>query len=105
MRTTPAFIDKLVYLSVMALIASLAYAVPALWDFIAMKMELPRSAYLLKPVENQRYYLQIATFSTAILCVILRFVSPSGVFRRNSIVYLAAAFLVLAFCSALNSRS
>lgn len=105
MRLTPAFIDKLIYLAILSVVATVPYAVPALGDFVMMKLGFTRSTYLLKPVENQRYYVQFAICGIAILAIILRLYVPSGRLRRNSILYLATAFMAIAIISAFGSRS
>ncbi|MBX7245460.1 MAG: O-antigen ligase family protein [Candidatus Sumerlaeaceae bacterium] len=92
-------------LAVLAVVLTLPYAVPALWDFVAMKFNLARGYYLLKPVENQAFYLQFAMVAAGLPYVLWRAMAPPAFFPRNSLVMFVGLFVLLEFASVFVSRS
>lgn len=73
------------FLSLLAITLTLPFAVPALWDYVQTLMELPRGAYLVRPVTNQVFYLQIAIGAVLLPFAAWRVYAPPLRLPRNSI--------------------
>jgi O-antigen ligase len=93
------------YLGLLVIVLTLPYAVPALWDFVQIRLGMTRGIYLLKPVENQSFYLQFAVLALAVPYLVWRVFAPPARFAHNSIVYLALLFVALQFLSVTQARS
>lgn len=98
-------VSRFGFLALATLVVTLPFAVPALWDVIAVKLGLQRGIYLLKPVENQTYYLLMG-FTAAVLPYLgWRALTPPRKIPRSSIAVLAVVFLLLHAASAIGSPS
>ena len=92
-------------LSVLAILLTLPYAVPAFWDYVQMRMGWERGYYLLKPVENQVFYVQLAVLASMIPYCLWRAFAPPAGYPRNSLTYLALVFVALQVGSAFVSTN
>jgi hypothetical protein len=83
------------FIGILAVMLTLPYAVPALLDAVLARFQLPRDAYLLRPVENQFFHLQFAAVAVGLPYALWRIMAPpAGRLPRNSLVWLATAFVV-----------
>jgi O-antigen ligase len=92
-------------LGLLSIVLTLPYAVPALWDVVEMRLGFARDHYLLKPAENQLYYVQFAAVLVGVPYLLWSLWSPPRGLFRNSIVFLALAFVALQFASTVNAGS
>ncbi|MCX7017782.1 MAG: O-antigen ligase family protein [bacterium] len=96
---------KFGFLSLLAILLTLPYAVPALWDYAEMRLGFERGYYLLKPVENQFFYVQFAVMAFALPYVLWRMLAPPANYVRNSIVMFGLLFIGLQLLSAIGARN
>ncbi|MCX7719256.1 MAG: hypothetical protein N2111_12770, partial [Candidatus Sumerlaeaceae bacterium] len=93
------------YLGILTITLTLPYAVPALLDALLARLQLPRDVYLLRPVENQFFHLQFAAVAVGLPYALWRIFAPPGRFPRNSILWIATAFIALQLCSLVAASS
>lgn len=102
---TARFAARFGLLGILTLVMTLPYAVPALWDAVALRLEWERGYYLLKPVENQRIFLQLAFLAAALPYAALCIVAPPRGVARNALVPVALLLLGVLVLSAAFGQS
>ncbi len=88
-----------------ALLVTLPLGVPALWDFVALKLGLSRGVYLIRPSENQAVYAQMGMIVVGLANCAWRVVAPPARLARNSILLLVPLFAGMQFLSATSAQS
>lgn len=93
------------FLAFLTVFATLPFAVPALWDFVAEKLGLTRGIYLVRPHENQIFYLQMSVCVAALAYCGWRVVVPPGRVCRNTLLWIATGFMGVCVLSAATAGS
>ncbi len=93
------------FLAFQTIFVMLPFAVPALWDFVAIKFGLQRHIYLARSPENQSFFIQMAVCVSALSYCAWRIITPPGGLCRNSLTYLATGFFIVQIISAFKASS
>lgn len=92
-------------LGALAMVLTLPYAVPAIWDVVQMKLGLERTPYLIKPVENQLFFVQLGIILVAVPYLLWRTWAPPRRLYAGSLTLIACVFVGIQIASSTQASS
>lgn len=98
---------KFGFLALLAIVFCVPFAVPAICDQVRVALGFRGDYYyyLLKPVENQGFFLQFSMVLVGVPYALWRAFAPPARMARSSLLWLALIFIILGLVSLIGTRS